>query len=69
MGYEGHEERFAADLEGIVKDAGFVDVKSVLLPIGIGPKHKDPGLAGVSVESTVGGGKNITIAGKCKSIP
>ncbi|KAI0119555.1 S-adenosyl-L-methionine-dependent methyltransferase [Daldinia grandis] len=66
-GMRGTKSGFAADLEGIVKDAGFVDVKSVLLPIGIGPKHKDPGLAGVSVESTVGGGKNITIAGK--SIP
>ncbi|KAI1648353.1 S-adenosyl-L-methionine-dependent methyltransferase [Daldinia loculata] len=63
----GTKSGFAADLEGIVKDAGFVDVKSVLLPIGIGPKHKDQELAGVSVESTVGGGKNITIAGK--SIP
>ncbi|KAI1479755.1 S-adenosyl-L-methionine-dependent methyltransferase [Daldinia eschscholtzii] len=60
----GTKSDFAAGLEGMVKDAGFVDVKSVLLPIGIGPKHKNPELADVSVESTVGGGKNITIAGR-----
>ncbi|KAI1466499.1 uncharacterized protein F4812DRAFT_434316 [Daldinia caldariorum] len=58
----GTTSDFAADLEGTIKDAGFVDVKSVLLPIGIGPKHKIPELADISVESTVGGGKNISIA-------
>ncbi|KAI8966100.1 S-adenosyl-L-methionine-dependent methyltransferase [Daldinia sp. FL1419] len=60
----GTNSSFAAELEDMVKDAGFVDVQSVLLPIGIGPKHKDPKLADISVQSTVGGGKNITIAGK-----
>ncbi|KAI1084741.1 S-adenosyl-L-methionine-dependent methyltransferase [Whalleya microplaca] len=60
----GTKSDFAASLEGIIKDAGFKDVKSVLLPIGIGPKTKDAQMANTSVESTVGGARNITIAGK-----
>ncbi|KAI1803919.1 hypothetical protein F4811DRAFT_522876 [Daldinia bambusicola] len=63
----GTKSDFAAGLEDMIKDAGFVDVKSVLLRIGIGPKHKNSELADISVESTVGGGKNISIAGKRKS--
>ncbi|KAG4218473.1 hypothetical protein PC116_g33047, partial [Phytophthora cactorum] len=41
----GTKSDFAAGLEDMVKNAGFVDVRSVLLPIGIGPKHKNPELA------------------------
>ncbi|OTA82746.1 hypothetical protein M434DRAFT_400918 [Hypoxylon sp. CO27-5] len=54
---------FAADIEGLVRDAGFEDVRSVLLRVGMGPKHKGPNLAKASVESTMGGARNITVAG------
>ncbi|KAI1097709.1 S-adenosyl-L-methionine-dependent methyltransferase [Jackrogersella minutella] len=63
-GMSGTKPDFAADLEGLLTDAGFVDVASVLLPVGVGPKHKDPALADVSVDSVVAGGKNIVVAEK-----
>ncbi|OTB02493.1 hypothetical protein M426DRAFT_322586 [Hypoxylon sp. CI-4A] len=55
---------FAAGLEAILRDAGFVDVKSVLLPVGFGAAHRDPELREVSVESIMGGAKNMELAGK-----
>ncbi|KAI1460476.1 S-adenosyl-L-methionine-dependent methyltransferase [Annulohypoxylon moriforme] len=63
-GMRGVKSDFAKGVEGLVKQAGFVDVREELLPVGIGPMHKDPKMREVSVESTVGGGRNIVTAEK-----
>ncbi|KAI1388565.1 S-adenosyl-L-methionine-dependent methyltransferase [Hypoxylon trugodes] len=71
---KGTPKDYASNLEGIIKDAGFVDVKSILLPVGMGAKFKKPELADASAENMVAGAKNIPITvklipGGVKSIP
>lgn len=65
----GTKSDFAAGLEGMVQDCGFVDVRSVLLPVGAGPRTKKAAMYNISVETTVGGGKNIVKAGKRRFTP
>ncbi|KAI0899479.1 S-adenosyl-L-methionine-dependent methyltransferase [Annulohypoxylon nitens] len=55
---------FAKGIEGLVKEAGFEEVVSTVLMVGMGPKHRDPEMREVSVQSTVGGARNIVTAGK-----
>lgn len=62
----GTKSDFASDLEPFLKDAGFVDVKTVVLSVGVGPKAKSPDIADITVQSMIGGGKNIPLAAKRK---
>ncbi|KAI1871960.1 uncharacterized protein JN550_004163 [Neoarthrinium moseri] len=63
----GAPKGFSKDLEGYLLDAGFLDVKTVVLPGGTGPKLPDSGMREASIQSAVISGKNVIATGKRKT--